>query len=73
LYDNQGGGAQSRQVVHEEKPMWRRERWQGFLEASRKDYHMSWPPRRLETYRRSIHLALAKKASRMCPCAPLLT
>jgi len=60
-------------VDNEEKPMWRRERWQGFLETSRKDDHVPWPARSLETSRRGIHLALAKKTSRMCPCAPLLT
>jgi len=53
--------------------MWRKEKEQSFLETSRKDDHMPWPPRSLETSRRSIHLALTKKASRMCPCAPLLT
>jgi len=36
---------------------------QSFLETSRKDDHMPWPPRSLETSRRSIHLALAKKTS----------
>ena len=53
--------------------MWRKEKDQSFIETSRKDDHMPWPPRSLETSRKSIHLALAKKASRMCPCAPLLT
>jgi len=53
--------------------MWRKEKEQSFLETSRKDDHMPWPPRGLETFKRSIHLALAKKASRMCLCAHLLT
>jgi len=52
--------------------MWRGEKEHSFLETSRKDDHMPWPPRSLQTSRKSIHLALAKKASRMCPCAPLL-
>ena len=49
--------------------MWRKEKEQSFLEASRKDDHMPWPPRSLETFRRSFHLALAKKASRMSMCS----
>jgi len=53
--------------------MWKKENEQSFLETSRKDDHMPCPPRSLETSRRSIHLALAKKASRMCPYAHLLT
>jgi len=53
--------------------MWRKEKEQSFLETSRKDDHMPWRPRSLETSRRSIHITLAKKASRMCSCAPFLT
>ena len=52
--------------------VWRKKKEQSFLETSRKDDHMPWPPRSLETFRRSIHLALAKKASRMCPCDPFV-
>jgi len=53
--------------------MWSREKEQSFLEASRNNDHMPWSPRRLEPCRRSIHLSLSENASRMCPCAPLLT
>ena len=42
------------------------------IETSIKDDHMPWSPRSLKTSRRSIHLALAKKASRMCPCDPFV-
>ena len=44
-----------------------------FIETSRKDDHMPWPPRRIESSRTCALLALAKKASRWWPCSPLLS
>jgi len=41
--------------------MWRREKEQSFPKTSRKDDHMSWPPRSLETFRRSITLPWPRK------------
>jgi len=51
--------------------MQKREKEQSFLETSRKEDHMPWPPRRLESSRKCLHLA--EKASRWCACALLLT
>jgi len=53
--------------------MERKKKEQRFTKTSRKEDHMPWPPRCLEPSRMSIHLALTAKASRMCPCALLLT
>jgi len=53
----------------DKKHMWRLLESTCARETSKKDYHMPWPPRNLETSRRSIYLALAKKASRMSMCS----